>query len=39
LERYITNIGNVVGKEYSIEWEYIEDDEPVLADTATSESE
>jgi transcription elongation factor Elf1 len=26
LEEYVSNIGNVVGKEYSIEWKYIKDD-------------
>lgn len=27
LEEYVTNIGNAVGKEYSIEWKYLEDND------------
>lgn len=38
LEEYVTNIGNAVGKEYSIEWKYINDDEQDSENTSEESS-
>ena len=36
LEEYIGNIGNVTGKEYSVEWKYIKSDDMNLKNTPES---
>lgn len=30
LEEYVNNIGEAIGKEYSIQWEYVEDNSILL---------
>ena len=39
LEEYVTNIGNAVGKEYSVEWKYISDDGHDSAESAEEYSD
>lgn len=38
LEEYIANIGKAVGKEYSIEWIYLDSIAPVPTNTTTEDS-
>ena len=38
LEDYITNIGNAVGKEYTIQWNYLKDEDENNNSSASNDS-
>jgi vacuolar-type H+-ATPase subunit H len=37
LEEYVKNVGNAIGKEYSIQWEYVEDNDQLIDDISDDE--